>query len=247
MKYLTVIPFFLVLSLWGCSERSERDGAEKVTAGVEEEGNQSEKSLNAFLNGSFEEGVSPWFFLEGNPNWLGFSISGAVAHSGKRSASLFIDAGPEANRVKVYGLIQEVLPEKFPDTISGYYRIENWKRGTPKQYLQFVVIVWGDPLAAEGRANHQIRYILTGIDKPPLAIGNAKFVFVDPGAKEPVRKKWVRFERNVSEDFRNLWGWVPSGYSKIRVLFEVRYDGKSKDSERIIAEVYYDDLFFGWN
>ena len=228
------------LSLFGCAGGENAGGKAGPPPPVKPEATVR----NAFANGGFENGTAPWFFLEGNPNWLGFSVIRGLAHSGSSSGRILIDAGPEARRTKVYGLIQEVSPPTFPETISGYYRIEKWQRGTPKQYLQFVVIVFGDPLTTKW-SNHQIRYLLTGVDKPPFGIGNAKFVII--GSKEPVLGEWVRFERKVSEDFKSLWGWVPSGYEKIRVLFEARYDQKGADASRILAEVYYDDLFFGWN
>ncbi len=198
--------------------------------------------LNVFLNGSFEEGADPWFFLKDRPYWKGFSISRADAKTGNASARILVDGGPEESGTKVYGLIQEVSPRKFPDLISGHYKIKNWRRGTPKQYLQFVVIVWGDPAAKF--PNHQIRYILAGSDEPPITIQNARFMVL--GTREPEVGKWIRFERAVSEDFKNQWGWTPSGYQKIRVLFEARYDEKEKNSEPVVAEVYFDDLFFGW-
>ena len=224
MNKKIILPVILVLTLLGCAKEGKR-------------------GENAFLNGDFEKGTAPWFFLEGNPNWLGFSVSQGMARSGKSSARILVDAGPDKSGTKVYGVIQEVSPPRFPDTISGYYRVEKWKRGTPKQYLQFVVIVWGDP-AVKKWSNHQIRYILTGVDKPPFRIGNAKFEILGP--KEPVMGEWVFFERKVGEDFMKHWGGIPSGYSKIRVLFEARYDGKRKGSKDVFAEVYYDDLFFGW-
>ena len=52
------------------------------------------------------------------------------------------------------------------------------------------------------------------------------------------------FETNIKEDFLEKWKAVPEGYSKIRVLFEARYDDKEAGiaSE---ADVYYDDLYMG--
>ena len=43
---------------------------------------------NLFDNGSFEEGAAPWFYLEGNKNWAGFSISAERAWHGEHSARL---------------------------------------------------------------------------------------------------------------------------------------------------------------
>ena len=49
----------------------------------------------------------------------------------------------------------------------------------------------------------------------------------------------------MGEDFQRLWGAVPQGYEKIRVLFEVRYDDKAQDEGPLEADVYYDDLYSG--
>ena len=198
---------------------------------------------NALLNGGFEEGTKPWFFLEGNRHWAGFTVSPEAAHSGNAGARIVMDAAATSPKSKVFGLIQEVTPTRFPQSIVGHYRVEKWNRVTTKQYLQFVVIVTGDPTGS-GWSNYQIRYILTGIDRPPFRIRNARFVFMGP--RDPVIGRWVRFERNVADDFKSLWGRVPTGNSKIRVLFEVRHDDKEPGAAGVLAEVDYDDLFFGW-
>ena len=261
MKPRVTWALVVLACLWGYSSRSQTSsgvgntppvGSERGTAALEEQPLHSGKRQssspprkpgNVFLNPGFEEGAKPWFFLKGNRHWLGFSVVSSLAHSGRASARIRMEVPPDKFGTKVYGLIQEASPKGFPDYISGYYRIEQWQRGTPKQYLQFVVIVWEEP--AETRVpNYQIRYILTGIDSPPFKIGNAKFVFV--GNREPIIGEWIRFERNIREDFKNLWGRIPSRFVKVRVLFEARYDDKTEGSGQILAEVYYDDLFFGW-
>jgi hypothetical protein len=125
--------------------------------------------------------------------------------------------------------------------------VENWVKGTTKQYLQFVVIVWrakNAPAGSDGApfGNHQIRYLEAGIAEDPFAIANAKFVYLSKD--EPVEGEWVPFKVNVKQDFLDLWGAVPEGYDRIRLLFEVRYDDKVPGSASE-ADVYYDDLYFG--
>lgn len=139
-------------------------------------------------------------------------------------------------------MIQEVIPRDFPKHLSGSYRIEGWTRGTAKQYLQVVVIVFGD---ASDRPfpNYQIRYPLAGIGKPPLQIANAHYLLV---AGSEIREgRWVRFGLDLLADFQRQWGCVPKGFSKIRVLFEVRYDEKNARDGNVRADVYYDDLYLG--
>lgn len=181
---------------------------------------------------------SPWFALK-LPN---FTLSD-VAHSGDTSALLRMREPPEAAGAKVFYLVQEVAPTEFPEVISGFYRVENWLRGTEKQYLQFVVIA----VRADNRppefSNHQIRYILAGIDEAPFEITNAKFVFLS--REDPPIGEWVPFQVNVKQDFIDLWGAAPEGSEFIRLLYEVRYDGKLPGSGATEADVYYDDLYFG--
>jgi hypothetical protein len=203
---------------------------------------------NLFLNPGFEQDRDPscesdslgcWFSLK-PPDFI---TSEDVAQSGNASALLQMREGTDAEGAKVFYLVQEINPEEFPEVISGYYRVENWRRGTLKQYLQFVVIVFAAENVPENFPNHQIRYPLAGIDSPPFAISNAKFVFL--GKEEPVDGEWVYFESNIREDFLNLWGEVPTGYEKLRILFEVRYDDKVIGEGPVEGDVYYDSLYYG--
>jgi len=207
-------------------------------------GGGSDKSApvkgNVFGNPGFEDGSDPWYSLK-PPDFL---VSDSVSHSGGHSAFLPFRAGLDETGNKIYYLVQEITPKEFPEAISGYYKVENWKKGTEKQYLQFVVIVFGAENRPPEFNNHQIRYILTGLDAPPFAIANAKFHFITKDL-EPVQGQWVRFEQPVAEDFKRLWGDVPKNFDKIRLLFEVRYDDKQSGEGPVTADVYYDDLYFG--
>ncbi len=195
-------------------------------------------TTNVLANPDFEAGRDSWCSLK-PPD---FELSD-VAHSGQNAAYLKMRDGPEAAGAKVYYLVQEVKPTEFPEVISGYYRVDNWVKGTQKQYLQFVVIVWQAKNAPPGLPNHQIRYLLAGINQDPFAIGNAMFVYLSK--EEPQTGQWVPFKVNVKQDFLDLWGAVPEGFERIRMLFEVRYDDKLPGSGTPEADVYYDDLYFG--
>jgi len=196
---------------------------------------------NLFVNGGFEQGAAPWFAFHSN-QWDGFSVTDRYAQDGQHSAYLALRANQETEGSKVFGLIQEISPQKFPSKISGFYRIEGWKRGTAKQYLQVVVIVQGD--FTETRFNnYQIRYVLTGVDQPPLRIENAHYIFL--GKAEPQQEAWVHFERDLRADFKQEWGRVPSEFTNLRILFEARYDEKKTNEGEVSADVYYDDLYLG--
>jgi hypothetical protein len=202
-----------------------------------------EGQANLFHNADFESGEEPWCTVHPGESTK-FQVSQDYAHSGESSALLQMRVpAEEEGHAKVFYLVQEVTPEEFPELISGYYRVENWIRGTPKQYLQFVVIAFDVPNLPGGYPNHQMRYPLAGISEEPFEIGNAYFVFIGKG--EPVTGEWVYFERNIREDFQQFWGAAPEGFSKIRILFEVRYDEKEAGLTPAEADVYYDDLYMG--
>jgi hypothetical protein len=196
-------------------------------------------TANVFGNGGMEEGRRYWFSLRA-PD---YELSTEVFHSGATSALLRMRVPAETEGEWRNYLVQEVAPEEFPEIISGYYRVENWNRGTEKQYLQFVPVVFGATNLIGDYSNHQMRYLLDGIDEEPFPIGNAFFVFL--GEAEPTTDEWVYFEVNLAEDFERFWGAVPEGFSKIRVLFEAASSDKIAGETGVEADVYYDDLYMG--
>ncbi len=227
LLYLNAVALLLG-AIGGCSLHSSIPGPDSSTK-------------NLLMNSSFESGANPWFALSGK-QWEGFRVTEQYAQDGKYSAYLALRADQATAGSKVFGLIQEVSPKIFPKKISGYYRVANWQRGTAKQYLQFVVIVQGDP--GERRfENYQIRYVLTGIDRPALAIQNAKYLFL--GKSEPAQSEWVYFERALHPDFQTLWGHIPKTFTKLRLLFEARYDEKQSGKPDVFADIYYDSLYLG--
>jgi hypothetical protein len=211
-----------------------------------------EGQANLFHNPGLESGEEPWCSLHAG-EVPPFEVSQDYAHSGESSALLRMRVpAEEQGKAKVFYLVQELMPEEFPELISGYYRVENWTKGTPKQYLQFVVILCrevggrecgGGATNLPGEHNHQIRYPLAGISEEPFPISNAYFVFLS--RDEPKQGEWVYFERNLHQDFEELWGAVPEGFDKMRILFEVRYDDKEAGPAPAEADAYYDDLYMG--
>ena len=174
---------------------------------------------------------------------MGFTLSQEFAHGGSSSAHLSMHDPAFAEGSKVYYLVQEVDPGEFPDVVRGFYRVEDWQKSTPRQYLQFVVIAFGPDNFPADAANYQLRYGLAGLDSTPFQIDNAYFVFLD--RNPPVTGEWVPFEAHIKDDFQRLWGKVPEGFDKLRLLFEVRWDDKTAGDGAADADVYYDDLFIG--
>lgn len=203
-------------------------------------GDGSAAPRNAIANGGFEDGEAPWIALAGGEK---FRLTEAQAHTGATSALLSMDDPPGRTGTKIYYLVQEITPAQLPQTLSGFYRVEGWQPGSRFQYLQFVVIVFGADNFPATSDNWQIRYLLAGTGTEPLTIGNGKFKFFSRAA--PVQDEWVPFETDLREDFQQLWGMVPEGIDKIRLLFEVRWDGRAASDGPAAADVYYDDLYAG--
>ena len=214
------------------------------------------RGVNLLRNPGFEEGREPWTRM-GTENWGAFEIIGAPTHSGSGAAKLAVRAaaGESMPTSRVFGVVQEVkaseLPGGFPETLSGWYRVERWAPHAPDVfvYLQAVVIVWGDPrtrklVGTDDRIeNYQIRFMLAGSSTAPFQLSNAHYDFLSREA--PPTGEWVRFEIPVRKRFQELWGVVPDGYQFLRILYEARWDSRPA-TEAIDAVVVYDDLFFGY-
>ena len=202
-------------------------------------GDKKNEGPNLLANPGFEEGKNPWYSMETSGWGAPFEVSDAVAHSGQYSAHLSLSRPPQPNQHEVLGAVQSLTPSSFPEFLSGFYRVEDWKRGTDIQYLQFVVIA----ILPENAGNIQIRYLLAGTATEPFEIGNAKFVFLSK--EEPKIGEWVHFERNVADDFQQLWGQAPEKVQELRVFFEARYDSPTAIQPDVGGDVYYDDLYVG--
>jgi hypothetical protein len=200
-----------------------------------EGGNES----NLLANPGFEEGKEPWYSMETSGWGAPFEVSDAVAHSGQYSAHLSLRPPPQPSEHEVLGAVQDLTPSSFPEFLSGFYRVENWKRGTDIQYLQFVVIA----ILPENAGNIQIRYLLAGTATDPFRIDNAKFVYLSE--EEPRVGEWVYFERNIADDFQQQWGQAPEKVQELRVFFETRYDSPTAIQPDVGGDVYYDDLYVG--
>lgn len=200
---------------------------------------------NLLINPGFEKSRKGWTYPDWSKAWAknGFAIKKGFALKGRRSARLLLNAGPDIEGTLIRGVVQELKPKKFPEVISGNYYIKEWKRGAPKQYLQLVVIVWQKKF---NFPNHQIRYILAGVDTPPYNMRNAKYIFLNGPRVEPAVGQWVHFETNVLDNFKSQWNETPSGYDKVMFFFEARYDSKKKGSPNVKMDVYYDELFVGY-
>jgi hypothetical protein len=86
--------------------------------------------------------------------------------------------------------------------------------------------------------------VLAGLSKPPFGGFNRSFEFL--GADNPTDGVWIRFERDLHADFLKHYGVVPENFSSLRVLYEVRFDGRDPVQDAAAnAQVWYDDLYLG--
>jgi len=198
-------------------------------------------SGNLLTNPGFEQDATGWVWLDWSKAWGPFKITDKIAHSGKKSAHLNLNASTEKPDKIIKGVMQTLKPEKFPDMAGGWYRVENWERGVPRQYLQFVVIAWEK---FDAFPNYQLRYVLEGVATQPLGIRNARYTILTK-TPEPKTGEWIYFEAPIKEHFQTLWGRVPQNYEKLNFFWEVRFDDKPREKAPIKADVYYDDLYIG--
>ncbi len=212
---------------------------------------------NLLENPGFESGEAGWSYPMESPYWGKYEVVESPVHSGRRAAHLRLRAGREdrSNATWIEGVMQEPAPERFPDVMGGFYRVDTWEKDADELhlYLQAVAIVGtpdaasvidpANPAANAGLGNYQLRFYLAGISDPPFLLRNAKVAFVAKGGPELGR--WTYFEIPLRAEFDRQWGAVPAGYDKLRVLFEARWDNRPPGS-RVEADAYFDDLFLGY-
>lgn len=204
---------------------------------------------NLLANGSFEDGPGPWYAMLApeRPWWMDFDITDAAQHSGNYSVVFHLHArGTIPRGVRVWGVVRDLTPERFPRRLGGRYRVEDWNRGAEAQYVQVVIMAKVAPGHIPGLRVGlvQVAYVLTGVDSRPLRISNRKFIFAGP--KRPIEDEWIPFDFDLHADFQREWGAVPQQFEWIRVLFEARFDHySSANKSELRGTVYYDDLYLG--
>lgn len=233
------------------------------------ENDADHEAQNLLVNGSFEDPaeepaeldpdrIGEWWSFEGpkRPYWKGFERTSEEAKVGEHSVKLTLDSEVnDETSTLIVGAIQNLRPDHMPEELSGWVRVDDWKRGTMRQYVQIVVIVWdvtANMPQGLGGKNYQIAYTFAGVEKPPLTITNRKFQLLNDalgladGEGDVNEGEWVHFDLNPRADFQRIWGVDPSDYAYIRVLYEVRYDGRDREYEPDAkAKVYWDGLYFG--
>jgi hypothetical protein len=216
---------------------------------------------NQLQNPGFEAGTHGWGNIE-QRNSADFEIVSEPVHSGRGAAHLVASwqPGRPERPVSVRSATQEISPSRFPDRISGWYRVDRWEDASDRGALQLQIIAAaiGDPRTREivrsndpdgpeipaRLDNFQLRYQLAGPTEAPEDGSNIKHRVIGRGP--PDLRSWLRFELPVKSDFEQHWGSVPANYRQLRIMFAVRWDDKAEGAA-LRADVYYDDLFFGFD
>jgi len=216
---------------------------------------------NHLRNPGFEAGDTGWGEIAGRRQ-VDFEVVDEPTHSGRGSAHLAASwqPGDREQSVSVRSAIQEISPPLFPDRIAGWYRVDRWE-DTPDPgalQLQIIVGVIGDPRTLEivrsddpndpevnpALENFQLRYQLAGPTAEPEDGANIRYRVIGEGP--PQLGSWVPFELSVKSDFEQRWNHIPAHFRQLRVMFGVRWDDK-EEGAALRADVYYDDLFFGFD
>jgi hypothetical protein len=213
---------------------------------------------NQLQNPGFEIGVEGWGDMQGTP-WDGFEVVEEPVHSGQQAARMLISwqPGDREKPISARGAVQEISPSRFPDRLSGWYRVDHWENPSDQTllFLDVAIVAAGDPRTHDivipddpelhpTLDNFQIRYYMAGLTEvyDPLLNMRPKMA----GEGPPELGKWVHFDFPVKADYQELWGAVPANFRYLRVFFEVRWE-KKEIGEPLRADVYYDDLFFGFD
>jgi hypothetical protein len=215
---------------------------------------------NQLRNPGFEAGTYGWGKIE-RRNSVNFEIVSEPIHAGQGAAHLVASwqPGDPERPVSVLSATQEISPPRFPDRIAGWYRVDRWDDAPDPGALQLQIIVAAigdprtrdivisndpdDPEIPSRLDNFQLRYQLAGPTEAPEDGGNIKHRVIGKGP--PNLGSWLRFDVPVKSDFERHWGSVPANYQQLRVMFAVRWDDKAEGAA-LHADVYYDDLFFGF-
>ena len=172
----------------------------------------------------------------------GFSISDSVAHSGTHSLSLNLAGDASETGTRLVGGVQTIRTTEFPEYLSGFYRVDDWRPAATYQYIQAVVAVHGGDFG-DAFPVHEIRFALAGLTRTPFVVPYAQFVFLNRAA--PVLHQWVYFDYPLRQAFTTGPGKLPTRWDSIDIRLEVRYDAKTAVEGATSGQVYFDDLYAG--
>ena len=196
---------------------------------------------NLLTNPGFEDGDQGWLAPQQSA-WTSFTVVDRTAHGGSRAMRLQLPGDP-STASHTAGGVQALDTRVFPDFLSGFYRVDSWRPNTGKQYLQFAVRVVGGDLGDDA-PSHELRFVIAGTERDAPATRDPHLFFISRG--EPVISRWTYFSYPVGHAFESRFGKLPLRWDSIQVSLEVRYDGITADASFEAADVYFDDLYMGY-
>jgi hypothetical protein len=191
-------------------------------------------AANLLGNPGFESGADPWLSIF-DANGLPFEIDTSTARSGERSAAVTLRGG-----ARVSSVVQGVFSGTMPETVSGYYRVDEW---TPVdgQYIEVAVAVQGGGFP-DGAPFHEVRFLLAGSGTPAPAQSVA---YTTMGREPPAPGKWRYFGASVNEAFQHHFSHVPVSADRIDLRLEVRSFAEQGVGDAPVALVRFDDVYAG--
>ena len=193
--------------------------------------------------GAFEESAPPPVLTPPAGNLLvdpGFEFGGAgwtaaslfldteLAHSGGRSAQLFVNGPPGS----VDAAMQSVVTADFPEFLSGFYRVDDWSDGGA--YLQFTVRAVG----ARQEVLPELRFIIAGTGSEAAPSSPAPAVFLTRNG--PATGEWTYFAYPLRKAFLDKFAALPAIWGSIEVSLELR-----SLSGAVRTTAYFDDMYLG--
>ncbi len=189
-------------------------------------------------NGDFEAGLDGWVSV---PAPAAPAMADTQAHSGTGSALTPLRYPSEQEGGAASVLLQDLDLPQLPETLSGWYRVDDWARTDNVQFVSLAVAAIEPKRTPKaGTTNIQVHYLLGGAAKPPFRIDNAKFVFVT--RTDPPVGSWTRFEIHPRADFTRAWGSAPTGMRFVRLILTNRIVTHAAGEPAGGADVRWDDL-----
>lgn len=196
---------------------------------------------NLLANPGFEDGGQGWIAPQ-QAAWTPFTIVDGPAHGGGYAMRVQLPGDPSTPSHTAGG-VQALDTHVFPEFLSGFYRVDSWRPNAALQYLQFVVRVAGGDMGVES-PTYEVRFLVAGAERDTPTTRDAHLIFISRAA--PVIGRWTYFSYPVRRAFELRFSRAPLVWDSIQVSLEVRYDGITADAAFEAADVYFDDLYVGY-
>lgn len=258
----------LCLLLFAC-------GPDDATATSQGEANeavtQTEKPKNTqaqslFPNGNFSKGNLNWFTYQ-YKNRGGFRVvrdgPGDGTYPSGPAGRLTLEPGPAKPGFRVATMeIEDKQLLELPKRLRGRYFVETWEPGIAMPWIEVGVVAFGPdtrPMTPPAYAKY-VTLVLAGRDQEKIQtrtyfdLGNeVKIIPKDAEGKPTVKLgtdvetgRWIEFEFDVEDAFREHWGVMSNSCNGVRVFGKIVVgDYIPEEKGEFKAVVYFDDIYAG--